>query len=753
MSEKEPRTDVAADGSLILDRPVELPQVLDLLIVGAGPSGTAAAFRARELGLRTLVIDKDDVLTGIRDFADGKTVSPDYQGDEAVFPDGGPLVQSLRFEEVDKDQLYAQWKALYRQHSVPARLGVEFTDLRPVDDQWDVVTWNHNLGTEQVFRAKHVVLSLGCGHPREIDIPGMTPGLAYKLRNATDYVGDPACVIGGGTSALEAVNAIASAKVAAKDQTSVYWSYRGRQMANINLAVGARFLAPFFVGKIEYLPRTEPYAFIEVNGESILLLTRSRVATDGVPPEQTLLEFKKRFCVACIGADIPEALLRKIGLPLLQARDSGRKALAVTSALETRHRNVHLAGDLLQSEYIETNDFTDPSQFREITRRKNIKSAIRDGVIVAQVVADKLAGRTQFDIDVAVAKLPVALAVDPRVSPFRLTRLMADGSSFNEYSLNCGITTVGRKGDLAFPNDALLADVHAEVIADQNGCAVINKQRIGVFVLPQPNRAVEIHAETLILAGRQWFKFGDPATDRSVSHLDATTQTRRSYTIQDGKDLIFGRQSPDMTIAADDPSLSRRHFAVSLESHRFLLYDLGGANGTRIFVNHRFPVQHEDCIAVGGQVFRVADERLITRAGTRVQVDNTAVVFPNPPTVHLAAAAPMPASGTPQQIPAAVVEAVPKVIFVDGPQVTCVHGQSILEVADEAGVPISNSCGRVGSCGECVVRILDGFANITELEDKERKKLQREKREPGPFRLACRAKIKGPVKVSVLTGE
>ncbi len=44
------RGDVLPDGRLRLDGDVALPELLDVLVVGGGPAGTAAAFRARELG-------------------------------------------------------------------------------------------------------------------------------------------------------------------------------------------------------------------------------------------------------------------------------------------------------------------------------------------------------------------------------------------------------------------------------------------------------------------------------------------------------------------------------------------------------------------------------------------------------------------------------------------------------------------------------------------------------------------------------
>ena len=79
--------------SIVLDTPVTLPPVLDLLIVGGGPVGTACAFRAKELGLAALVIEMDDLMKRIRDYAKDKPILPDYGGGDTMeFPAGGELV-------------------------------------------------------------------------------------------------------------------------------------------------------------------------------------------------------------------------------------------------------------------------------------------------------------------------------------------------------------------------------------------------------------------------------------------------------------------------------------------------------------------------------------------------------------------------------------------------------------------------------------------------------------------------------------
>ena len=101
-------------------------------------------------------------------------------------------------------------------------------------------------------------------------------------------------MIGGGTSAAEAVIAISGAKNAAGDPTDVYWSYRGDKMPKVSRALADEFFEAFVGnGNVRYLPSSEPVAVLEVGDESFLSVRTNRIVAQGCPPETTQLEFRK----------------------------------------------------------------------------------------------------------------------------------------------------------------------------------------------------------------------------------------------------------------------------------------------------------------------------------------------------------------------------------------------------------------------------------------------------------------------------
>jgi thioredoxin reductase/ferredoxin/pSer/pThr/pTyr-binding forkhead associated (FHA) protein len=671
--------EVRPDGTIVLDPPVELPDVLDALIVGGGPFGTAVAFRLKELGRTALVIDYDDLMKRIRDYAKDKLILPDYGGgDRMQFPKGGEMIARLQFPPIDKDQMCLQWKSLYRELRVPAQVGVELTGLEREGEVWHVHAWNHNRKTEQSFHARHVVLAFGRGVPRRLDIPGNTDGLAFGLNDAAMYVGEPVLVVGGGTSAAEAVIAISEAKNTAGDHTDVYWSYRGEKMPKVSRALADPFFNAFVSnGNVRYLPNSEPVAVLNVGDDSFLSVRTNRATTSGMPPETTQLEFKKRYCIACIGEDIPEALLAKIGAPLVAGGDANKKRIVVSPLLETRQPNVYLAGDVLSPAYFETTEFDDPASFKEVKRRGNIKAALRDGVLIAEVIDQKLAGKTIIQVNLefeeaapamaAAAATPVAVPAAaaaaavaapppppvPAAAPVtpvpplpaaaafertmmapaavetaprgRLVSILASGIEANEYTLKPNAqTTIGRQGaDITFPEDLALSDIHARIIGDRQGYRVRDEGSAeGLFLQPARNRAVDLPPNAITRAGRQWLVLNDDLSRPLITHYDATGRPLGQYPLKPGTTTI-GRQMADLTIASDDGSLSRRHLAVTLQDGRVSVKDLGSANGTFIKVMGDMRLEDDDRLHLGSQVLKFTDEEAVPEPKNSITVDTS----------------------------------------------------------------------------------------------------------------------------------
>ena len=64
--------------------------------------------------------------------------------------------------------------------------------------------------------------------------------------------------------------------------------------------------------------------------------------------------------------------------------------------------------------------------------------------------------------------------------------------------------------------------------------------------------------------------------------------------------------------------------------------------------------------------------------------------------------------------------------------------ETVLDVARRAGAPIGNSCGGIGICNRCGIRVIEGDGNLT----------GRTRFETGGDRLACQAVVLGDCTVT-----
>ncbi|MGI9432415.1 MAG: 2Fe-2S iron-sulfur cluster-binding protein [Myxococcota bacterium] len=74
-------------------------------------------------------------------------------------------------------------------------------------------------------------------------------------------------------------------------------------------------------------------------------------------------------------------------------------------------------------------------------------------------------------------------------------------------------------------------------------------------------------------------------------------------------------------------------------------------------------------------------------------------------------------------------------------------GNTLLDAALDAGLPVARACGGDGLCGRCGLRVLEGEASLSpEADDEADAKVRN--RVPSEWRLSCRAHVHGPLEVT-----
>ena len=183
---------------------------LDLLIVGAGPAGFAAALTAMSHGMRFAAVEQDSLGGCVFQYPRAKLVM--------TSPVTLPLIGKVRFGQTSKEALLEFWRGVETRMQLPVRYGERVESVAREANGFLVRT------TKGELRAASVLLAIGRrGTPRKLEVPGEElPKVVYRLIDAEQYAGQHVLVVGGGDSALEA-----AAGVAESGARSVTLSYRG----------------------------------------------------------------------------------------------------------------------------------------------------------------------------------------------------------------------------------------------------------------------------------------------------------------------------------------------------------------------------------------------------------------------------------------------------------------------------------------------------------------------------------------------
>ncbi len=290
---------IAATGG---PREVGPSEVLDVVIVGAGPAGMSAGLVAGELGLSSVILDQQGAGGTILQYPRRKLVM--------VQPVEFPRMGRLPRHEYLKEELLDIWEGLHRDYGLDIRIGPRVTGVKGKKGDFIVETTAGN------WRTRHVVLALGRrGTPRRLNVPGEELSkVAYQLVDAEAYKGRRVLVIGGGDSAVEAAMGLAH-----QDGCEVTLSYRKPELMRIKQRNSERIEAMIAAGELDFR-----------GGTNIKTILADRVVLDG-PTGPIVLPNDEVFILA--GGVPPFAFLREVGVAFGgDQRDAERLAAARAAA-------------------------------------------------------------------------------------------------------------------------------------------------------------------------------------------------------------------------------------------------------------------------------------------------------------------------------------------------------------------------------------------------------------------------------------
>ena len=258
----------------------------DVVIVGAGPAGLAAAAAAKERGLSHVVLEQAADLGGtVLHYPRRKLVLV-----QAV---DVPFLGRLREAEYAKEDVLALLQRLVEKASLDVRYGERVEQVESRDGLFSV------RGSGGAFLARFVVLALGRrGTPRKLGVPGEElEKVMYRLQDAESYEGQRVLIVGGGDSAVEAAIGLARQR-----GNQVALSYRRDKLVRIKRANEQRIAELLASGRIRGL-----------FGTDVERITPGSVA---LRTAQGSLELPNDYVFVFAGGEPPFELLKRAGVRL-----------------------------------------------------------------------------------------------------------------------------------------------------------------------------------------------------------------------------------------------------------------------------------------------------------------------------------------------------------------------------------------------------------------------------------------------------
>lgn len=259
-------------------------KMLEVLIVGAGPAGFAAALTATALKMRFTVIEQESLGGCVFQYPRGKIVM--------TAPAELPLVGTVRFSNASKEELLKFWQKTEAATGLKIRYGERVVSIdRSTSGTFLVRT------TGGTYETRYVLLAVGRrGTPRKLGVPGEELSkVVYRLIDPEQYTGKNVLVVGGGDSALES-----AAGVAELPGSAVALSYRGETFLRAKTSNRDRVARAVQRGQLEVLMHSN---VIEITPRAVTLEQQGRRR-----------QLRNDAVIVQAGGVLPNELLQSVGI-------------------------------------------------------------------------------------------------------------------------------------------------------------------------------------------------------------------------------------------------------------------------------------------------------------------------------------------------------------------------------------------------------------------------------------------------------
>lgn len=258
-------------------------QDFDVIIVGAGPAGLAAALAAQSKKLRYTVLEQDDIGGSVLHYPRQKLV--------LTSPVDLPQYGRLKAKEISKEDLLAVWKNIVSRFRLNILTGQKVESIQQLNSHFIVTAGS------STFSASKAVLAIGRrGSPKKLGVPGESlPKVMYRLIEAETYQQTKCLVVGGGDSAVEATVALAS-----QSGNVVTLSYRREEFVRLKEKNEQRIQEYMQAGKVRVIFNSN---VVEIGSESVLLQESGK--TQHLPND---------YVFVLVGGELPGEFLKRTGV-------------------------------------------------------------------------------------------------------------------------------------------------------------------------------------------------------------------------------------------------------------------------------------------------------------------------------------------------------------------------------------------------------------------------------------------------------